>query len=180
MIGKNAYVQLKMTMQKMRTDPKRGIQNYHHRTLQFQTYLPKTSWEAGALEEAPRAALTELDLRQNLAGAISGDQMAKLTENEHSIWTQPYSTTINKLENYENALKVAREEKANLAKVFAQNEQRHGKQKSNKRLRKSNTEKGDKPKCDTCGKYHHGECRLKKSRSSKPWENKENGLPSNE
>ena len=173
MIGKNAYVQLKMTMQKMRTDPKkRGIQNYHCRMLQFQTYLPETSWEAGALEEAPRAALTKLDLRQNLAGAISGDQMAKLTENEHSIWTQPYSTTINKLENYENALKVAREEKANLAKVFAQNEQRHGKQKSNKRSRESNTEKGDKPKCDTCGKYHHGECRLKKNRSSKPWEKK--------
>ena len=40
MIGKNAYVQLKMTMQKMRTDPKRGIQNYHRRMLQFQTYLP--------------------------------------------------------------------------------------------------------------------------------------------
>ena len=33
MIGKNAYVQLKMTMQKMRTDPKRGIQNYHRRML---------------------------------------------------------------------------------------------------------------------------------------------------
>ena len=82
--------------------------------------------------------------------------MAKLTENEHSIWTQPYITTINKLENYENALKVAREEKANLAKVFAQSEQRNGKQKSNKRSHESNTEKGDKPKCDTCGKYHHG------------------------
>ena len=152
MIGKNAYVQLKMTMGKMRTDPKRGIQNYHRRMLQFQSYLPEAAWEAGALEEAPRAPLTELDLRQNLAGAISFDQMAKLTENEHSIWTQPYSTTINKLENYENALKVAREEKASLAKVFAQNEQRNGNHKSNKRSRKSNTEKGEKPKCNTCGK----------------------------
>ena len=98
--------------------------------------------------------------------------MAKLTENEHSIWTQPYSTTINKLENYENALKVAREDKANLAKVFAQSEQRNGKQNSNKRSRDSNTEKGEKPKCNTCGKYHHGECRFKKNRSSKPWEKK--------
>ena len=94
MIGKNAYVQLKMTMQKMRTDPKRGIQNYHRRMLQFQSYLPEAAWEAGALEEAPRAPLTELDLRQNLAGAISFDQMAKLTENEHSIWTQPYLSLI--------------------------------------------------------------------------------------
>ena len=120
MIGKNSHVQLRMTMQKMRTDPKRGIQNYHRRMLQFQTYLPEASWEAGALEELPRVGLAELELRQNLAGAISSDQMAKFVKNEHSIWTQPYSTTINKLENYENALKVAREEKANLSKVFAQ------------------------------------------------------------
>ena len=94
MIGKNACVQLKMTMQKMRTDPKRVIQNYHRRQLQFQSYLPEAAWEAGALEQVPRAALTELKLRQNLAGAISYDQMAKLVENEHSIWTQPYITTI--------------------------------------------------------------------------------------
>ena len=62
-------------------------------------------------------------------------------------WTQPYITTINELENYEGALKVAREKKANLAKVFAQNEQRNGKQKSNKRSRESNNKKGEKPKC---------------------------------
>lgn len=74
-------------MQKMRMDPKRGVQNYHQRMIQFQTYLPETSWEAGALEELPRVGLAELKLRQNLAGAISSDQMAKLVENEHSIWT---------------------------------------------------------------------------------------------
>ena len=174
MLGKNSHVQLKMTMQKMRTDPKRGIQTYHRRTLQFQSYLPETSWEAGAMEDEPRVGLTELQLRQNLATAISSDQMAKLVENEHNIWTQPYIATINKLENYEGALKVSREERANLAKVFAQSEQRNGKQKPNKRSRESNsTEKGDKPKCNTCGKYHHGECRLKKNKSSsKPWEKK--------
>ena len=78
--------------------------------LQFQSYLPEASWEAGALEELPRVGLTDLELWQNLAGAIASDQMAKLVKNEHSIWTQPYITTINKLENYEGALKVAREE----------------------------------------------------------------------
>ena len=115
--------------------------------------------------------MTELELRQNLAGALSSDQMAKLVKNEHSIWTQPYITTINKLENYESALKVAREEKANLAKVLAQSGQNNGKQKSTKRSRESNTKKGEKPKCNTCGKHHHGECRFKKNKSSsKPWQ----------
>ena len=75
MIGKNSHVQLRMTMQKMRTDPKRGIQNYHRRMLQFQSYLPEASWEAGALEDEPRVGLTDLKLRQNLAGAIASDQM---------------------------------------------------------------------------------------------------------
>jgi hypothetical protein len=173
MLGRNSHVQLKMTMQKMRTDPKRGIQTYHRRNLQFQSYLPEMSWEAGAMEDEPRVALTELQLRQNLATAISSDQMAKLVENEHNIWTQPYIATINKLENYEGALKVSRAERAELAKVFAQSEQRNGKQKSNKRSRDSNTEGGEKPKCKTCGKHHHGECRLKKNKSSsKPWEKK--------
>jgi hypothetical protein len=132
------------------------------------------SWEAGAMDNEPRVGLTDHQLRQNLATAIAGDQMAKLIENEHNIWTQPYLATINKLENYEGALKVAREEKATFARVLAQNEQRNGKQKSNstKRSRDSNTERGEKPKCNTCGKYHHGECRFKKNKSSKPWEKK--------
>ena len=175
MTGSNSYyVQLRLTMKKFRTDPNQGIMNYHRRVIQFQTYLPETSWEAGALEGSPKVGLTDLELRQNLAGAISVDQMAKLVKNEHNVWTQPYTKTINKLDNYERALKLAREEKANLAKIIAQNDKNNGKQKSNsKRLRESSnnsTDKGEKPKCKTCGKHHHGVCRFKNSSATKPWQ----------
>ena len=87
MIGKNSHVQLKMTMQKMRTDPKRGVVTYHRRMLQFQSYLPLLSWEAGAMDDEPRVGLTDHQLLQNLETAIASDQMAKLIENKHNIWT---------------------------------------------------------------------------------------------
>ena len=46
--------------------------------------------------------------------------MAKLVKNKHNIWTEKYiKTNVNKLDNYERALKAAQEEKASLAKIIA-------------------------------------------------------------
>ena len=45
--------------------------------------------------------------------------MAKLVENKHNIWTEKYIKMVNKLDNYERALKAAQEEKASLAKIIA-------------------------------------------------------------
>ena len=93
-------------MRKMKTDPIQGIMNYYWRMIQFQTYL-ETTWAAmEAIESTSKTVLFDLKLRENLAGAIFLlDQMAKLVENKHNIWTKPYNKLILKLDYYKRALK---------------------------------------------------------------------------
>ena len=54
----NSYIQLQSTMQKFRTDLIQGIMNYHRRVIQFQTYLPETTWEGGSIDSYPKVELT--------------------------------------------------------------------------------------------------------------------------
>ena len=130
MTGSNSYIQLRSTMQKMKTNPIQGIKNYYWRMIQFQTYL-ETTWAAmEAIEGTSKTVLFDLKLRENLAGAIFVDQMAKLVKNKHNIWTKPYNKLILELDYYKRALCHAQEEKANLAKILAKCNKGNGKQKS--------------------------------------------------
>ena len=122
MIGSNSYIQLCSTMRKMRTDPIQGIMNYrwHWWTIQLRTYLLETTWAAGAIEGTSKTILLDLNLQENLVGAILPHQMAK---NWSIIWTKKYTKTSSKLEHYKRwslhqATKVMESKRA-LANVHA-------------------------------------------------------------
>lgn len=165
-IGSNAYIQLRRTMRNMKTTPEKGIMAYHRRMNELHSYMKYTHWQAGDIRGEKKKTFDELDKREMLANALSKSQANELSKTGWNVYETDYIDTITQLEVVEPSIKSDLATKEMLHNLLK--DKRDAGNTPNKRSRNSDTPKSNnKTKCTTCGKYHLGECRFKKNKSSR-------------
>ena len=164
-IGKSSYTKLRKQIRTTKVDMKKGIKRWDERIQELQTYLPDCLWEAGEARGKELKPFEEFELREILEGNLTQAQQLKLYDVNWDIHEKNYGETISKLEGLEAS--ILGEAEVNKRLVMLENNKTNKHSGSNngngKRGRSpatsgSNTPKGKRVACKTCGKMHQGKC----------------------